>query len=335
MIAPSSVVPQIELEMGIERLEAAGFTVEVADQVRETWYLHAGTDKARAQAVYDAGRDPDVDIVWCARGGHGAVKLLPYLDEMAQKHGAPDPKLLIGYSDITILNHYTRKNWGWGTLHGNMPATLSFSSMSDAEFQTTVNWAKGQASDPVWKGKTFEYVSNPPAQPIRGEVVAGNLAVWNTLYGTPWQPESVKGKILFFEDIGELHYRLDAQATHLIQAGGFDGVAGIVLGDFTNCEDEAGYCLSERVHADELDLLLKEGLSALSEGRRKDLRPHVPQRDALEHMLVAPARDRGIPVMKGLPVGHGPNFAPLPLGAQFEMTPDGQFNLLSWDWLRS
>ncbi|QDU71325.1 putative murein peptide carboxypeptidase [Mucisphaera calidilacus] len=319
--------------MGLKRLADAGFAAEVADQVRETWYLHAGTDGARAQAIYDAGRDPHVDILWCARGGYGAAKLLPLLDELTEKHGAPDPKLLIGYSDITILNHYTRLKWGWGTMHANMPATLSFNSMAESEFDTTMKWARGELCEPAWSGQTFEYLACPPSEPVRGEVVGGNVSVWNSLYGTPWSPGSITGKILFFEDLNEYHYRLDGLVTHLLQAGGLDGVAGIVLGDFTNCDDEAGTCLAAPVEGEERSLLLKEGLDALPAERAQPLRPQVPQRDALEHMLVAPARDRGIPVMKGLPVGHGPGFAPLPLGSVFEMTPEGAFNLVSWDWL--
>lgn len=335
IVAPSSVVPPIELEIGLSRLRNAGFSLKVADQVSQTWYIHAGTDQARAQALYDAGRDPDIDIVWAARGGYGAAKLLPLLDEKATKHGVPPHKLLIGYSDITALHAYVADHWNWSTLHANMPASLSFNTMDATEFETTLAWAHGKQAPPAWHGQAFRYLTDAPAKPVRGPVVGGNVSVWNALFGTPWQPKSKSGKILFFEDLNEHHYRLDGFITHLWQSGSFDDIAGVVLGDFTNCDDEAGKRLASAPDPSELPELADRGVSHLPAGRLADLRPQVSQAEALEHMLINPCRERGIPVLTGLPVGHGPGFAPLPLGATFELTPDAHFNLVNWDWLNA
>ncbi|WP_428389812.1 LD-carboxypeptidase [Mucisphaera sp.] len=333
IIAPSSVVPQVELELGLNRIREAGFSLTVADQVSQTWYLHAGTDGARAEAIYDAARNPDIDILWCARGGYGAAKLLPLLKEKSDKHGVPPRKLLIGYSDITALHAFVADHWNYHTLHANMPASLSFNTMTPAEFDTTIAWAKGQAHPCAWDGLQLRWLTDAPSQPISGPVVGGNVSVWNSIYGTPWEPKSIAGKILFFEDLNEHHYRLDAMVTQIIQAGGYDNLAAIVLGDFSNGKDEAGSCLQTPPEPSELLALAEQGVSHLPPERIKPLRPNVTQDEALEHLLVAPARDRGIPVAAGLPVGHGPGFAPLPLGATFQLTPQGEFNLTHWDWL--
>src|SRR6266550_7568396 len=97
------MAPSMEFEEGANYLRELGFELRVADQVMRQHFTFAGSDEDRAGALVEFAFDPEIDIVWCARGGYGATRLLPLLDEMTAGKGKPRKKLLIGYSDITVL----------------------------------------------------------------------------------------------------------------------------------------------------------------------------------------------------------------------------------------
>ena len=105
----------------------------------------------------------------------------------------------------------------------------------------------------------------------------------------------------------------------LEQAGMFNGAAAIVLGDFTDCRDENNTCRASETEPDE----------------RKPLRNVFEQEEAWPHIFDRVSRATGVPIAAGLPVGHGPHYAPLPLGARYELPPNGKLKLLEWDWLRA
>jgi len=104
----------------------------------------------------------------------------------------------------------------------------------------------------------------------------------------------------------------------LEQSGAFDGAAAIVLGDFTDCHDENNQCLADA-----------------TTGEKKPLRKVFEQAEAFEQIFVPLANRVGVPLAQGLPVGHGPHYAPLPLGATYELSPQGMLRLAEWDWLQS
>src|SRR4051812_8625042 len=112
IMAPSSVVPAMEFEEGTNFLRESGFNLRVHDQVMRQHFTFAGNDEDRAGALFEYAMDPQIDIVWCARGGYGATRLLPILDRLTAEKGKPATKLLIGYSDITVLHEYARREWG-------------------------------------------------------------------------------------------------------------------------------------------------------------------------------------------------------------------------------
>ena len=150
-------------------------------------------------------------------------------------------------------------------------------------------------------------------------LVGGNLSLWAAMAGTPFAPIAVPGRIVFLEDVGEAPYRLDRMVVQLLQSGTFFGVTAIVLGDFRNCEDEP-----KTVRA-----------SADNAAETKPLRAKIPMNEALVETFGRLGERLGVPVAVGLPVGHGPNFAPLPLGAEYQLSPDGALSLQRWSWLRT
>src|SRR5437762_13713141 len=96
IFAASSIVPRIEFEIGIEHLRASGFEPTIAPQVLKHHFTFAGNDDERAAAIFDFAHDPKIDVLWAARGGYGAGRLLPILEELTAKRGKPPKKLLIG-----------------------------------------------------------------------------------------------------------------------------------------------------------------------------------------------------------------------------------------------
>jgi muramoyltetrapeptide carboxypeptidase len=314
IVAPSSVVPTVELGLGVARLRSTGLSVRVHEQCSRQQFTFAGTDLQRATAFFEYATADDIDVLWCARGGYGATRILPILEQMTRQHGKPPRKLLAGYSDVTALHEFVRKHWGWCTLHATMPGALNFDQIQPAEWQATINWMRGLATQTPWR-TPMRFIAATPTQPIQGELVGGNLTVWASMAGTPYAP-SAAGKILFFEDVGEAWYRIDRMITQIEQAGMLAGAIAILLGDFKDCRDETHHVLREA-----------------GSGQQVPLRPCYAEAEAIDAIFGSLGRRLGIPVAMGLPIGHGPNFAPLPLGAAYSLSNQGTLNLVSWDWL--
>lgn len=165
----------------------------------------AGSDQERAEAFMEVWMDPRVSVVWGARGGYGAMRLLPLLDfELLKKN----PKPFIGMSDITAI-HIALNNLGMPTCLGENICSML-----------------GQTSKACNPNKLYPIVSGP----MRGKVVGGNLSLIAALIGTPWQLET-KGKILVLEDVNEPPYKVDRLLTQLKLAGLLEGLKGVILGD--------------------------------------------------------------------------------------------------------
>lgn len=320
IIATSSTVPQIELDLGVEHLRSAAFDVLVHPQCRQQHFTFAGTDRARADALLEYAFDPSIDVVWAARGGYGATRILPLLAERTNDR-KPPPKLLVGYSDLTALHEFVRHRWHWAALHAPMPAANDFPRINPDELAATFALVRHERPRLAWEHASLSFIADPPNNPLRGPMLGGNLCVWNCLTGTPYAPRA-HGAILFFEDLSEAYYRIDRIMTQLVQSGQLEGVRAIVLGDFTHCEDEKHMVLAERPDP-----------SRPAEPARKPLRPTFDRVQAFQEIFGALSDRLHIPIAAGLPVGHGPNFHPLPLGGEYELSPNGRLTLRAWDWL--
>ena len=134
--------------------------------------------------------------------------------------------MLVGYSDVTALHAFVADRWGWTTIHGPMPAAKQ--DVPAADWQATADMVRGQVPAPVALSPL-----RPLQAPVETMLVGGNLSVWTSLSGTPWQP-LVRDRLLFLEDTNEEGYNVDRLATQLWQAAGLPYVAGVVLGQFTN-----------------------------------------------------------------------------------------------------
>ncbi len=233
VIAPSGPIREAALEAGLATLRSYGFEAVVHPHTLCRTPLTAGTDEQRLAAVLDAAYDPRAEVVWCARGGYGAARLLPMLEAATVERGQPPRKLLIGFSDVTALHAFARQRWGWATLHGLVIAQNEQPAWP--ETAAVVRREKlPDAHDLQWWHAATD---------VTGEVVGGNLALIASLCGTPNQLP-LAGRILMLEDVGEPLYRIDRLLEQVQQAA--DGrPAAVVLGDFNDIGETRGLTLRE------------------------------------------------------------------------------------------
>jgi muramoyltetrapeptide carboxypeptidase len=312
VVAASSVVPKVELDEGVALLRAEGFDVRVWPQVYQRHFTYAGDDESRARALFEAACDPSIDVVWMARGGYGASRVARLVEDYTNLEQFPCMrKLLVGYSDVTPLHEYARRRWEWRTLHAPMPAESKFGKYDVDHWRALLELVRRRHPGTVW-GKVRWLV--PPTRAVQGEMVGGNLSLWASMVGTGYTFEPSHASILFLEDIGEKYYRIDRMVQQIVRAGLLDGCRAIVLGDFTDCSDDPVKMVRSQ-----------------TPGEKVPLRPRIEWEEALAEIFGR----LEVPVAVGLPVGHGPNFAPLPLGAEYRIGVDGSFELVEWNWIRS
>ncbi|ONI79749.1 LD-carboxypeptidase [Actinosynnema sp. ALI-1.44] len=225
LVAPSGPVSPALLAAGIKHLESWGLAVEVAKHVTDRHprlpYL-AGTDSDRAADLQQAWCDPQVDAVFCVRGGYGTLRMTDLLDWDAM--AAARPKVFAGSSDITVLHEAFAQHLNVATLFAPMVGTDAFVNDTAARehFRRT-----------LFEPESVRVLTGPDSATMvhgvaRGVVVGGNAS----LLGFSPPPREA---ILLLEDVTEDTYRLDRILTALLRAGWFTGVNGIALGSWTDC----------------------------------------------------------------------------------------------------
>ncbi|HEX2780609.1 MAG TPA: LD-carboxypeptidase [Gemmatimonadaceae bacterium] len=214
-----------DLERAIANVQAMGWEPIVGPNVLARRGYFAGSDEERFADLDRALRDPDVDGVWCARGGYGAMRILDALDYAALSRR---PKPLLGFSDITALHAALATRSGIVSYHAPTArgALTAFS-------RDSLERAVVRGTDPCG--------ALPAPRVVRpgiteGRLVGGNLALLVALLGTPYFP-ALDGAILVLEDIGEAVYRLDRMLVQLRLAGALGRIAGLVFGAFTDCPE--------------------------------------------------------------------------------------------------
>jgi muramoyltetrapeptide carboxypeptidase len=305
-VAPAGNLDRARVTLAAKRLRKMGFKVRLPENLfRKKWYL-AGTDDERAAEINAAFADPDIAAVFPGTGGYGTTRIVDKLDYDVIRR---NPKVLVGYSDITGLHiainqqtglvtfHTPVPEWGLGTEKNLSPfaAKWFWRALLDDRYRDqdgkrttgyTIFTKRGQA-DTFVAPSIFADV--PMAETMvegkaRGRLIGGNLSVLHALMGTPYEIET-DGKILFLEDVDEAPYRVDRMLSTLRLAGKFDRVAGVVLGHFTKSDDEEDW---------DDDASMNEVL-----------------RDYFTKL--------GVPVLAQFPVGHVRYNATLPIGAPVEL----------------
>jgi muramoyltetrapeptide carboxypeptidase len=254
-------------------LRAWGLAVATGEHLFARHHQFAGTDAQRLADLQRALDDPETAAIICARGGYGTTRIVDQLDFTAFLR---QPKWLVGYSDITTL-HLHLHRLGVESLHATMP--LLFNRDTPPSIESLHNLLFGGEMDyPVAPHRL-----NRPGEGS-GVLVGGNLALLASNVGTASDVDT-QGKVLFLEDINEYLYSLDRMMVQLKRSGKLAGLAGLVVGHFTDSKDN--------------DIPFG-----------KD--PYEIVDDAV--------REYGFPVCYGFPVGHEPENLAMPCGRTVHLT---------------
>ncbi|VTR94506.1 Putative MccF-like protein (Microcin C7 resistance) OS=Singulisphaera acidiphila (strain ATCC BAA-1392 / DSM 18658 / VKM B-2454 / MOB10) GN=Sinac_3561 PE=4 SV=1: Peptidase_S66 [Gemmata massiliana] len=285
-VAPAGPADAEKVAKAKERFEKMGFKVKVPPTLtaRKDRYL-AGSDEDRAAEFNAAIKDKTVQAVFSVKGGYGLTRILDRIDYTAIRE---NPKIIVGFSDLTALHLAVAKKCRVITFHAPMPQYGLYRDDEGFGYSSEVFWRTVRA-DQYPKGENGYTVALPQNGPkpqrlvagkAKGRLVGGNLTLVGATMGTPYEIEA-EGNILVLEDTGEKAYRIDRVLSQLKLAGLLDKFAGFVLGTFDGSDEK------------ELDTVIREYF-----GHRK------------------------VPVITNFPIGHTPFNATLPHGGLIEIDAD-------------
>lgn len=232
LIAPSSPVDEEKLARSIESVNFLGLEPVLFPSCTMAHGYLSGPDTVRVGDINAAFSDASIDAVFCIRGGYGLTRILNKID---YKSISQNPKLILGYSDITGLHLALNKICNLITLHSPMPTRgwntldpVSLTSLTQNLFSTA---PVGLAPD--IEGEPIEMINPGVAE---GLMVGGNLSILAATLGSPYEIDT-KDKIIFIEDVDEKNYRIDRGLTSLALAGKFSDCKGVILGTWADCGD--------------------------------------------------------------------------------------------------
>ena len=278
VVSPGGAPDPDALEAGVEVLRGRGLKVQVGPHALDRYGYLAGADRDRAADMMQAFLDPGVKAIFCARGGVGCARMLPYLDLPAI---AARPKVFVGYSDVTILHLAIERAGGWPTFYGPMVATELGPGLCPECIELL--WRLISRAEPAGSvacpGVAAQHRCLVPGA-AEGVLTGGTLCLLDSSIGTAYAMDAA-GKILVLEDSHETPWRVDRMLTHLAHAGALDGVAGFAIGSLVSIVDEP----------EEPSLSVEQSL--------------------LDHLQAL-----GRPVLYGVPFGHIDAPLTLPLGCR-------------------
>lgn len=284
IVAPASNIQPGLLEAGVLALERMGYRPFYLPSILDQDLYFAGTVKRRARELEEMFERDDVRAILCARGGYGANYLL---DELDIEKIAAHPKIFCGYSDLTALLTYFADEAGFVTFHGPM-VTKDFAANDGVHLES---WKAAVSGKSGWEvgGKNVRALVKGSAE---GVLYGGCLSLLVASLGTPYEIET-EGAILFLEDVSAKPYQIDRMLIHLLLAGKFDGVRGIVFGEMLDCIQ------------------------------------HPDQTYTLEEVITRVVGELGVPVAFGLRSGHvhGENVT-LPFGVKAQLKAGSDVKLI-------
>lgn len=280
--APAGAVRVDSLERAVENLRSLGYSLKLSPSVYGKHGFLSATDEIRKQELESLFNDPEVDTVWCARGGVGTSRLLPLLnfDLLANSD-----KPFLGFSDLTALQWALWAKHRVTTFSG--PLAIEF---DDQLTQETCDFALQMLSDAAPENWLSSFADSnvellrSGAREIIAPLMPGNLTMMTTLLGTSWMPD-LRGVILVIEDIAEPPYRVDRLLFHLRNAGILQNLAALVVGDFGWCGEEVKY-----------------------------------NNESLNQSLLDATRGTSYPIITGFPYGHGATRMTLPIGSPVRLS---------------
>lgn len=231
IIAPASPADKNLIDSCINSLENLGLNVVVGKSCTSEYGFLSGTDDIRANDINSMFANKSINGIFAIRGGYGCARLLNLIDFNLIKK---NPKVFIGYSDITALHIAINQKSKLITYHGPMVSTELIKGLDEYSFNYYNKF--------LFCNDNMIELCNPIENPIKtinpgiaeGKLIGGNLSLICSSLGTKYEINT-KNKILFLEEVGEVPYKVDRMLTHLKQSGKLKDANGIILGAFTDC----------------------------------------------------------------------------------------------------
>ncbi len=281
IFSPSSRTEKDGVEKGAEILRQAGYTVHIHPSSYNSEKSFAGKPEERAQALMELWTDSTIKAVMCTRGGNGAADMLEYLDFNLM---ATQPKVLLGFSDITSLLLAVNKFASTVTFHGPVVKGMA-GGTHEHDVAQCFRLLSGMGNTIPLEGGTIAHPGR-----AEGRMIGGNLSLLVSMLGTGYEPD-FQDSILFLEDCDDEASRFHRMAGQLYRASVFSQIKGLVLGQFTDIH-ETGKIPFEMTIAEIFESYLQR------------------------------AKFAG-PLVTGAPFGHGQRNITLPVGARVTLSAEG------------
>ncbi len=284
VVSPSYWLEKKGLGNAVTVFQKKGYEVQLGDSIYLKDGPFAGTPQQRANDINQMFSDPNIDAIFCARGGYGANRVLPLLDyDLIQSK----PKIFMGYSDITaFLTSITQKT-GLVTFHGPMLSTFK-NKLVPYNLDTLVNVLSGKENIRIVEPNELKPTILKSGKAI-GPLWGGNMCLLGNRLGTKNQLNT-DGVILFIEDVDENLYAFDRMLFHMKEAGMFENIRGLIVGELTEMKDEI-----------------------------------IPFGKTTDEIILDVCGDLNIPIVTNFPCGHGNYQATLPISLPVELRADNNF----------
>lgn len=228
VVCPAGFMPADKSATCLSVLQSWGYRVKVGKTVGHQFHYFSGTDAERTADLQEMLDDVSVKAILCARGGYGLSRIIDALDfTIFEQH----PKWLVGFSDVTILHAHIHEQLKIATLHAPMAGAFNEGGYENEFVQSLKAALAGKPGDYSCAVHPFNKTGI-----AKGQLIGGNLSLIAHLVGSR-SSFHTKGKILFIEDIGEYIYNIDRMMIQLKRSGMLDGLAGLIIGGFTELKD--------------------------------------------------------------------------------------------------
>ncbi len=229
IVAPSGAFSPDRIERALSLLSNEGWIPVPGKSLYRCEGIYAGSDAERAADLQEMLTDKHIDAIFCARGGYGAVRLLPLLEDVKPSHC----KWITGFSDITVLHRFVAERWHWESLHSSLLVNVRDSHPDADHSFARMCQVLGTGTNHF----SFPALPCDRGSVMEGELIGGNCSVLLSLRGTPYDLGNTRGKILFIEDIAEYTYHLDRMLRNFMLGGLVNGLAGILVGNFSDMKE--------------------------------------------------------------------------------------------------
>ena len=228
ILCPSGYMPYEKAVTAIETLTGWGFQVVTGKTLGHQFNYFSGTDEERLNDLQQMMDDDNINAIFCARGGYGMGRII---DKLSFKKFKKNPKWIIGFSDITVIQSHLFSKYQIASMHAPMAAAFNDGENKNQYIQSLYDSLIGRKADYVSAGNKFNKKGK-----ASGILVGGNLSLLAHLTGTSSELKT-KNKILFIEDVGEYIYNVDRMMYQLKRSGKLDKLNALIVGRFTEMKD--------------------------------------------------------------------------------------------------